>query len=124
MPAELKFEKPFKSGIISLTCFKLGKDLQLIISGGQAHIGAVALAVCYDRNRAAVNVSQIAVYGHREDALCREVAATLSKGLKTTVAVSAGIHFDGLLEEDIAEIMQISKELTEELLNYFDSNGL
>ncbi len=123
MQESIHLKRSFKNSSIQFHAFPLGQDWQIILSGGAVHIGAVALAVCYDRTRAAVNVSQIAVYGHREDALCHEVAFTLSKALKTTVAVSAGIHFDGLVEEDITEIIKISKELTEEFLSFFNSKG-
>ncbi len=116
MRKSIHLKRPFQSGAIQIDALPLGRDWQIMLYGGAAHIGAVALAVCYDTNRRAVNVSQMAVYGHREDALCREVASTLSKTLKTTVVVSAGIHFDGLSEQDIKKIRQIALALTEKLI--------
>ncbi len=116
MAEPIHLKRAFTSGTIQMDAFPLGKDWQIILYGGTAHIGAVALAVCYDAERAAVNVSQIAVYGHREDDLCRAVAFTLSKALKTTVVVSAGIHFDGLSDREIQEIRQTISDLTEELI--------
>ncbi len=117
MSNTIHLKRSFKSGAIQLEAVPLGRDWQIILSGGKAHIGAAALAVCYDADRAAVNVLQIAVYGHREDALCGELALTLSRAFKTTVAVSAGIHFDGLTAEEVTEVVRLSRELAEELIH-------
>lgn len=110
------FSESFKDGFIELRCVRMGRDYQILISGGQAHIGASAVAVCYDRKQAKTNVSQIAVYGHKEDELARTVAVKLSKATRSTVAVTAGIHFDGLNREDIRQILEITDFLLDQLI--------
>ena len=111
-----EFYKPFKDGTISLKCIQLGEDYQIIISGGAEHIGATALAVCYDKKMSKVNVSQLAVYGHKEDELVRKVALYVSKELRATVSVTAGIHFDNLSVIEIDEILSIVDLMVLELM--------
>lgn len=111
-----KLTASFKKGQIELNCIRLGADYQIIVSGGQAHIGASAVAVCYDRKKKKVNVSQIAVYGHKEDELAQGLARKLSRATGATVAVTAGIHFDQLAKSDISQIMEISDNLLDRLI--------
>ena len=111
-----ELEAPFKNDKISLKCIKLGDDYQVIISGGDEHIGAVALGVCYDKVRKRSNISQVSVYGHKEDLLVRNIAALLSKQLAGTVAVTAGIHFDNLSSDEIDKILEIVEDLTIRLI--------
>lgn len=112
----LELSAPFKNGKILLRCIKLGTDYQVIISGGEEHIGAVALGVCYDKARKKSNVSQVAVYGHKEDMLVRKAALLLSEQLAGTVAVTAGIHFDNLPPEEIEKILEIAQALVIQLI--------
>jgi len=107
---------PFKQGKIELRSISLGPDYQILISGGQAHVGASAVAVCYDRKQAKVNVSQIAVYGHKEDELARLMAEKLCRATGSTVAVTAGIHFDGLNSSEIKQILEITESLMDQLI--------
>ena len=111
-----QFVRPFKEGQIKLRCIRLGKDYQIMISGGQEHIGALALAVCYDNNQSKVNVSQIAVYGHKEDELVCDVARRIGKELKCTVSVTAGIHFDDLSRPEIEQVLSIIDKLVAEFI--------
>ena len=68
----------------------LGRDLQIILSGGAAHLGAVALAVPDKASETALFV----LPGHREDQLARRMARRMADALKCVVCVSAGIHYD------------------------------
>lgn len=111
-----ELEAPFKNDKILLKCIKLGNDYQVIISGGDEHIGAVALGVCYDRVKKRSNISQLAVYGHKEDLLVQNIAALLSRQLAATVAVTAGIHFDNLSSDEIDKILEIVEDLATRLI--------
>lgn len=102
---------------IDLQCLPVGRDFQVFITGGAEHVGATAIGVCYDRDGGGSNASTIAVSGHREDELAGSVARRLSRALKTTVAVTAGIHFENLAKEDIEEILSLVDQLTERLIN-------
>ncbi len=112
--------RPFKNGAVRLRYLHLGKDLQVSISGGREHIGAVALAVYGDSvpdNRRAM---KIALPGHREDELAQAAALRLSRALRCTVSVSAGIHFDNLTKTEIGVIVKIVDEMIAELIGVLD----
>ncbi len=111
-----EISRPFKDSSIRLRYLPLGNDLQVVISGGRGHIGAVALAVCKDSEAGRADASQIGVEGHREDELVQSAALRLSKALCCTVAVSAGIHFDNLTKTEIGAIVKIVDEMISELI--------
>ncbi len=111
-----EISRPFKDSSIRLRYLHLGNDLQVIISGGKEHIGAVALAVCRDSETGQADASQISVEGHREDELVRTAALHLSETLCCTVVVSAGIHFDNLTKSEIGKIVKTVDEMISELI--------
>ncbi|WP_246072995.1 hypothetical protein [Paenibacillus dokdonensis] len=82
----------------------VGKDILLVITGGSAHIGAVATAYyCDDAKEATVQT--IDLPGHREHDLAAEMAEKAAEALGITVTVAAGIHYDGINREQISEIV-------------------
>ena len=71
-----------------------GADLSVTIGGGErSHIGAVSLAV-YEPERDSATVSTVTVFSHRDDRISAHAAKRLSKALRCTVCVSAGVHID------------------------------
>ena len=111
-----ELHRTFKDSNIRIRYLHLGRDLQVVISGGQEHIGAAALAVYRDSEPGRVSVSHITVYGHREDELVRTAALRLSKALHCTIVVSAGIHFDHLTTAEIEKIVGMVDEMISELI--------
>ncbi len=107
----------FKDGQIRLRWLRLGRDMQVVISGGREHIGAAALAVWPGRNADQAEVSVVPVSGHREAEPVRRTAERLSTALHCTAAVSAGIHFDDLKAHEVEKIVNIIDELVTELIN-------
>lgn len=70
------------------------RDVTLTFTGGTLpHVGAVSLAV-YEPERDSATVSTICVYTHRDDRLSAECAKKVAAALKSTAAVSVGIHVD------------------------------
>jgi len=95
---------------------KCGSDLSVIVGGGtQAHIGAVSLGV-YEPVRDSATVSTVTVHTHRDDAVAAYFAKNLSREIKCTVSVSAGIHVDEAGEEDIALLRKNSEKCCTELV--------
>ena len=95
-----------------------GVDRIVIITGGdRPHIGAVATACTIaDPDRAGcreVSVSVITLPGHREDEIARKVARTLTKRFGVNVAVSAGMHWDGIPPRGIQTVIRNSDLLCE-----------
>ena len=79
---------------ITATATRCGSDWNVAVCGGSAHhVGAVALAV-YEPVRDSATVSTLTVFTHRDDHVASRMAKELSRALKCTVCVSAGIHID------------------------------
>ncbi|MDR2695221.1 MAG: hypothetical protein LBC79_02425, partial [Deltaproteobacteria bacterium] len=96
---------------LRLRCVRMGEDLCLVLSGGELeHIGAVAVAQprpsLDDPARTSATASVIALPGHKEDMLARELALQAAAALNVSVCVACGIHLrnpaPGVIEEVIA----------------------
>lgn len=100
---------------ITLRALRQGRDLQVMCSGGDAHIGAVALAspCLQDTADQKHQNALLALPGHREDQLALRMAHRLAKELNCTVCVSAGIHFDCITKEEIERVLHLVDTLTE-----------
>lgn len=97
---------------LRMTCLRLGQDLCVTLSGGdREHIGAIALGQPGNNPPAT-----IALEGHREEALAAEIAQRVSNSTRATVCVACGIHVEHLLPEELKAILELSRELTDELL--------
>jgi len=102
---------------VELICIPAGQDFIVYICGGKAHIGAVGVGYCYDREKKKANSSVIAIGGHREDELVKKASHTLAKELGLTVSVIAGIHYDQLSESEIERVMFNVNKLIEDLVS-------
>ncbi len=94
-----------------LTCVveDFGRDLLCRITGGDAHVGAVAVA--HWTGARAETQCQV-VENHKEDKIALNGAHRLCTAGRRTAVCVAGIHFDGIDRGDIAEISQAAFELT------------
>ena len=79
-----------------------GLDWLLVVTGGKAHVGAVAVWSGPARESKAV-VTELP--GHREGPLAGECAEILGRASGRTVAVVAGIHQDEATREEIDAIV-------------------
>jgi hypothetical protein len=107
--------------LIRMRVLTLGEDLCVAVSGGdKEHIGAVALAEprpsLGDRDVVSATVSVLAVTGHKEDELAREVARDMAAGLNVRVCVTCGIHVDEAGPVQIQEIIEAVGSLTREMI--------
>ena len=100
---------------LTLRVLRLGRDLQVICSGGQAHIGAVAVAspLPPHAQKTEHHVQLMSLPGHREDMLAARMARHLADALDCTVCVSAGIHFDCITKEEIERVLNLAATLTD-----------
>lgn len=95
---------------IQIRALWIGSDLQVMLCGGDAHIGAVALASPCGYTQ----VSQIPE--HREAEIAVWIAARLASDLNCNVAVVAGIHYDGISALEIEQVLELARLATEDLL--------
>ncbi len=101
----------------------LGEDIIVSVGGGtQHHVGAVSLAV-FEPERDSATVSTVCVYSHRDDAVSSYFAKKISREMKCTVSVSAGIHIDNANEAQIAELSMLSRKCCDEILRLLKAGG-
>lgn len=80
-----------------------GRDWLLVIAGGQAHVGAVAVAAAPGGEGPAAEV--LALPGHKEGPLAQECALLLARAGGRACAVVAGIHQERATPQEIFEIL-------------------
>ena len=94
-------------------CLRLmpqGRDLHAFLLGGEAHVGAVALAIPGE----AAKVVQRP--GHREGELAALVAERLAAALGCAVSVSSGIHFADISRAEITTVEKLAERLVADCL--------
>lgn len=91
----------------------MGRDLLVSLTGGEAHAGAAAIAGPDGNTRS------LALPGHRDDAPASTAAGILAAELDCNVIVTAGIHYDNVTREEIAQIMEMCHILTAEILSFY-----
>ena len=110
------------SWLVHAEAVQIGGDLLVYLWGGERpHIGAVAAAqprpsLSGDGSTSAT-ASVLAFPGHKEDQVVKTVAEALSARLKSNVVVTAGLHWDNLPPDAIAEVMERCREIAKLLLS-------
>ena len=102
---------------IEVQTFNMGRDAVFLVTGGTAHIGAVATA--YKSESGFIRVNTQSLPGHREGELAAELAKTASHMLDRTVVVLVGIHLEQPSKQDIAHIVEEARRRMMEVLNSF-----
>lgn len=126
---------------LELRLLPAGRDWQVLLTGGDAHIGAVILAEPADAmppdapeaapahaagSRArpvaapdpatsgaedAVRLHVLHRTGHHDDKAALPLARDYCRALKATVCVSAGIHYDHISREEIDTVLALARML-------------
>ena len=78
-----------------------GEDISMVITGGRAHVGAVAVGYCRNGN---VATETIVVPPHKEGEIASMFASTVAKHLHCTAVCTAGIHLDNITKDEIDTI--------------------
>ncbi|WP_145410897.1 hypothetical protein [Paenibacillus xylanexedens] len=102
---------------IQLQVLEVGHDKVFLVTGGDAHIGAVAT---YYVDHERLSGATVHVPGHKEQELCERLARKAAHQLKVTVTVIMGIHFDAITRMQIDEIVQTAERLIDEHLQIKD----
>jgi len=110
-----------RSETIEIKISAMGQDIVFLVTGGEAHIGAVAIAYVSDEKYAIVKV--LSLPGHREAELAAELAETASLAIGHTVAVLVGIHLDSPTRGDIEAIVEEARRKMRQLLNCWEFVG-
>lgn len=109
-----------KGVTVKLNGVFVGKDLLVCLTGGEAHIGAVAVAVprlsLNQNGQTSADATVMTAGGHKEDLLARKIALALASKLNVKVCVSAGMHWDAPTPSQIEAAQELSMRLTKTLL--------
>jgi len=98
---------------VALELSRQGDDYLLQVTGGRAHVGAVAIAF-------PGGAELMTVPGHREGPLAAECAAAVAEVSGRTCAVIAGIHQDNATRGEITAIVDnVRKGLEAVILRTF-----
>jgi len=95
-------------------CF-MGNDLIVCIYNGKAHIGAVAVGE-YDHVEGRTSISVITRLGHKDDVIARKAAYLISRHIKGPSCVIAGVHLNGITEEEIQKLLENTDSLVKNFL--------
>lgn len=80
-----------------------GEDVSLVITGGRAHVGAVAVGYYRDGDDGVITKT-IVVPSHKEGEIASMFASTVAKHLHCTTVCTAGIHLEDITKEEIDAI--------------------
>jgi hypothetical protein len=99
----------------TLAARQVGDDWLVEITGGDAHIGAAALAT-FDPIHARASASVLSVPGHREEQVALDAARTISRATRGTALLVAGLHYPHITVEEIDTARRLCRELVERFL--------
>ena len=105
---------------VEVDVFELGEDLVIVLGGSERpHVGGVSVSeMVEDINhpgRKTHTISSISLKGHKDEAVLRMLSESLSRATGKNVVAVGGVHWDGLSEKDIKDLMQFFKNIAEEL---------
>lgn len=99
---------------------RIGNDILLSVWGGEAHIGAVAMAEprasLSDPEKVSSTVSVHCYTGHKEDDLVKKAAEQIASAFSARTVVVAGLHWDDLTEHEVSEVVEIAQALFKKII--------
>jgi len=103
---------------IVLDAIRIGEDYLLTLTGGEEHIGAVAIGL-FDEKSQRASSSVVTMPGHREEYLALQGARQVSRATKKTSVFVVGIHQDNISPEEIRNIVSAAGEMVESFISYY-----
>ncbi len=107
---------------IILDAKKIGEDYLLTLTGGEEHVGAVAVGLFDERSQRASS-SVITMPGHREEHLALHGARQVSRATKKTSVFIVGIHQDNVSHEEIKDIVSAAEEMVESFIAFYEKGN-
>ncbi len=107
---------------IVLDAKKIGQDFLLTLTGGEEHVGAVAVGH-FDEKSQRASSSVITMPGHREEHLALHGARQVSRATKKASVFVAGIHQDDISPEEIKDIVSAAGEMVESFIAFYENEN-
>lgn len=104
---------------IILDARKVGQDYLLTLTGGEEHVGAVAVGLFDEKNQRASS-SVVTTPGHREEYLALQGARQVSRATKKASVFVAGIHQNNISPEEIKNIVLAAGEMIESFIAFYE----
>lgn len=104
---------------IVLGAKKVGEDYLLTLTGGEEHVGAVAVGL-FDEKSQRASSSVITMPGHREEYLALHGARQVSKATRKTSVFVVGIHQENISPEEIRDIVSAAGEMVESFIAFYE----
>lgn len=106
---------------VKLTAVSSGKELTVIISGGEKpHIGAIAISIprpsIEDSNKVSASTSVFTLVGHKEDELSKQIAENITKITEKVTVAILGLHIDKATAQDIEYLIQNTQKAVDKLI--------
>ena len=95
----------------------VGNDHVITLTGGEEHVGAVAVGLFDEKSRRA-SASVTSLPGHRDEEIALDGARRVSEITKTATVFIVGIHLDNITKDEIDTIIVASRQMTD---NFIDS---
>ena len=95
---------------------QVGNDHVLTLTGGEGHVGAVAVGL-FDEKSARASASVITLPGHRDEGIALDGARRVSEVTKAATVFIVGIHLDNITKGEIDKIIVASKQMTDKFID-------
>ena len=105
----IQINRKFNRIELNLTAIEMGKDLCIILTGGEAHLGSVTVGA------KGINNETFSVKDHKEYVITKMLAEILKKEYLGNFVICCGIHIDSISKEEISDIYNLSCQITAEL---------
>lgn len=114
-------QKQLSFSFLYLSMDKIGDDYCVQIRGGdRPHIGCAVLSVprpsLKDATKQSVTSSVLNQIGHKDEQICRYVAEKIARKKGAVTLCTGGFHIDDITGEQIEEVIEAVRELTQALL--------
>jgi gallate decarboxylase subunit D len=100
---------------VSARVIPAGRDMLIYLTGGQAHIGAVAVGVLQPDDEDLGDADDkgwvFRFPGHKEYIVAKPMAERLSKAYNCNVVIVAGMHWDKLSEDEIQKVIGLCERI-------------
>lgn len=102
-----------------IQAYRIGKEYCIHVSGGDCpHIGCAVLAMprpsLRDSEKVSATSCVLNVAGHQDEYICRPLAEAVAKKENAVTVCTGGFHTDGITNEQIQELMDCIRQITEE----------
>ncbi len=101
-----------------------GRGLCGFLTGGTAHVGAVAYAVPRPKSSGTgmtADISSICGPGHKDIYAAQQVAQRICLKVNETVCICAGIHIDHASQEEIRQILDLCLDVADQAVEQYQN---